>query len=320
VRTLDAILAPADASTGGAVSSADTRTHVLATATDANHTATETSTTGSAHESGSHSPMMTMRGVDLALTTNAVDALLSRPRAPGETAPINPITGAPDEPAGPDEAAGLRHQIVELDKRMMGPDLEKYATADEIDKMYEDLDSLQRDLEQMTIHPTGGGRYGTTHKTYTAAIEPDGTTHLQDRPNWQWESIFKATFDVTDWAMRSYGDDPYLRAKRRFLDRTRPERFAIGMRYRAEQLARTPQLVQANIDRLWAKVRDPWERKQALFELWDDCAETGEPAVVEAGRVARTFVLGVIHARVTYTPDELARLNARRRSTARFEP
>ena len=120
--------------------------------------------------------------------------------------------------------------------------------------------------------------------------------------------------------MRSYGDDPYARAKMRFLDRTRPERIAIGTRYRAEQLAHAPQLMLANIERAWATIRDPEARQQALFDLWDDCAETGEPAVVEAGAAARALVLGIIHARVTYTPADLVRLNAQRRSTARFEP
>ena len=282
VRTLDAILAPADASTGGAVP-----------------------------ETGPHSKMMGMRGVDLALTTQAMDAILSRP---DETA-----RASKESPEPPDEAAQLRHDIVELDKRMMGPDLDKYRTADEIDGMREELEAKKRDLEQMTIHPTGGGHYGAVHETYTASIEQDGTTHLHDRPNWQWHGL-GATFDVTDWAMRSSGDDPYARAKTRFLDRTRPERIAIGKRYRAEQLAHAPQLMQANIERVWTTIQDPEARKDALFELWDDCAEVGEPAVVEAGAAARLLVLGVIHARVTYSAADLERLNRRRHSTARFEP
>jgi hypothetical protein len=65
-------------------------------------------------------------------------------------------------------------------------------------------------------------------------------------------------------------------------------------------------------------------RKAGLFELWDDCAETGGDEVVAGGTAARALVLGVIRGRLrgsdAYTTAELAQLNARRRSTAVFAP
>jgi hypothetical protein len=65
-------------------------------------------------------------------------------------------------------------------------------------------------------------------------------------------------------------------------------------------------------------------RHEALFELWDDCAETGDSEMLYGAEHARLMVIGVIRARLrgddAYTPDELARLDARRTSTARFAP
>jgi hypothetical protein len=71
---------------------------------------------------------------------------------------------------------------------------------------------------------------------------------------------------------------------------------------------------------------DPIARRAALFELWDDCAETGEPALVEAGAAARVIVLGHIRAKhpkdsaQQFTPNELAAFNRRRQSKTVFAP
>lgn len=82
--------------------------------------------------------------------------------------------------------------------------------------------------------------------------------------------------------------------------------------------------MQRNIDRLWLATRDLVERKQGLFELWDDCAEDGDDELVTASKAARELVIATIHARLTgadaYSADELARLNARRTSRETFAP
>jgi hypothetical protein len=131
-------------------------------------------------------------------------------------------------------------------------------------------------------------------------------------------------FDITDAIMRRKKVDPYAAAKLRYLDSTRDERVQIGNRYKREQLAQSAQLMQKTLDWLWASKVDLAARKQALFELWDDCAEVGSDAMVEGGKAARALVVGAIRARLTgadaYTAAELAAFNKRRQSKAVFEP
>jgi hypothetical protein len=102
--------------------------------------------------------------------------------------------------------------------------------------------------------------------------------------------------------------DPYASRKLKLLDDTRDERAERGAAFRAEQAARSAELMQRTLEELWAHERDPAARKQALFELWSDCADD------DAGQRARAMVLGWIRWKLpegstdAYTPDELARL------------
>ena len=133
-------------------------------------------------------------------------------------------------------------------------------------------------------------------------------------------------FDVSDAFMRSHGQDPYASKKLKFLDSTRDERVQIGMRYRSEQLAKASEIMRGNLAQVWRSVGDPAARRLALFELWDEAAETGSTEMVAAGIQARSLVIGWIRARLpegsadAYGIDELARLNAKRTSKAPFTP
>ncbi|MEO8700330.1 MAG: hypothetical protein ABI867_09815 [Kofleriaceae bacterium] len=133
-------------------------------------------------------------------------------------------------------------------------------------------------------------------------------------------------FDVTDALLRRKGQDPYFSKKLKYLDSTRDERVQIGTRYKAQLLKQSTQLMQRNLENLFARTQDPAARKRGMFELWDDCAETGEPAVIEAGGAARKLALGTIRSRFpaagadAFTPQELAALNAHRHSKTVFAP
>lgn len=135
-------------------------------------------------------------------------------------------------------------------------------------------------------------------------------------------TVVRGGFDVTDALMRRKKIDPYAAAKLRYLDSTRDERVQIGNRYKREQLLRSAQLMQKQIDLL--RTTTPAQQKQALFELWDDCAETGSDALVEGGRQARALVVGYIRTKLVgdhaYTAAELAAFNKRKQSKAAFEP
>jgi len=138
--------------------------------------------------------------------------------------------------------------------------------------------------------------------------------------------LIGGSFDLGDAFMRSHGQDPYASQKLKYLDSTRDERVQIGTKYRKQQLEQSSRLMQRNIDALWSRTADPAARKQGLFELWDDCAETGDPALVDGGQAARRMVVGVIRARFppgskhAFTAEELAGLNRKRVSKATFAP
>jgi hypothetical protein len=133
-------------------------------------------------------------------------------------------------------------------------------------------------------------------------------------------------FDVTDWAMRRHGDDPYASAKLAQLDATRPGRAQRGAMYRHAELSRASDLMERNLEQLWATVPDAAERKRELFALWDECDETGSSDVVEATDHARKRVLKFVREHLppgsheAFTDAELAALNRDKQSHASFAP
>lgn len=240
------------------------------------------------------SPWMTMRGPERsgAATAGLSPELLARFLA--NSKPVPPPPDIPGERIG--------NEIRELRKQLRHGSLPQLVAANE-----------ERAAEE--LKPAGGGTYKADKATFTAKIDADGQVHLKDKPG---------QLDTQDKLMLRMGIDPYARNKLAFLDRTRDQRAAVGERHNREQLAHADELMQKNIDRLWAMTSELAARKDGLFALWDDCAETGGDALVAGGAAARALVIGAIRARLrgddAYTPAELARLNAGRRSTAVFAP
>jgi len=175
--------------------------------------------------------------------------------------------------------------------------------------------ALNDQIARQDLQPSGGGTYRAEQQTFTAKVDADGSAHLEDKPG---------ALDAQDRVMRRKGVDPYAHNKLALLDRTRDQRVAVGERHRTSQLAHAAELMQRNIDRLWATAPDLAARKRGLFALWDDCAETGSDELMAGADAARRLVIGAIRARLrgagAYTAAELAELNAIRRSTAVFAP
>lgn len=190
-------------------------------------------------------------------------------------------------------------------------------------------------VETGKLKPGGRGTHKSDEGTFVAKVERDGSVSITDKGNLQvgqrprlgkpktWIPLVAGSFDVTDALLRSKKQDPYFSKKLKYLDTTRDERVAIGSRYRKEHLAQSAQLMQKSLAMLPA---DPAARKQALFELWDDCAEVGDNALVEGGRAARALVIGYIrgkHAAGTehaFTANELTAFNSKRQSKTAFAP
>lgn len=136
--------------------------------------------------------------------------------------------------------------------------------------------------------------------------------------------LIGGTLDITSWLHRKFIGDPYASRKRVLLDGTQAERAQIRAKHTREQLDHSAQLMQHNVTRVFVELRDPAERRAALFALWDECAE-GDGAAGEAGQRARGMVIGAIRARLSGTPDrfsveEIAALDAKRTSVQHFVP
>ena len=168
------------------------------------------------------------------------------------------------------------------------------------------------------LRPDGQGTK-SEHRTFNVKVAPDGTVAIHDRPNVQLEGGH-VSFDVTDALMRSQGIDPYAAYKMKVLDETREERYEAGKQYRTQRLARSREIMDRNIARLVGSTPDREALKQGLFDLWDDCAETGSDELVVAGRAAREQVMAYIRGHLSYSPEEVAQLNKRRRSQVPFSP
>lgn len=176
-------------------------------------------------------------------------------------------------------------------------------------KLVADLD--RRDHQE--LKPAGGGSFKSVHTVhdmtgreraaFRADVGPDGSVRLHDT-----------------------GDGLYAPQELAWLDQTRDDRVAIGKRRERELLAHTPQIVQQHLVDAWEHGRDLATRKRDLFELWDECAETDDDAVAEAGATARIYILAFIRSKLpadgpgAYTAAELAALNARRQSKQPFAP
>jgi len=183
-------------------------------------------------------------------------------------------------------------------------------------------------------HPTGelhlaGREMKSNHETFDARVSRDGTAHFGDKPDVDINigCLFGGCkMGLDDALMRRHGIDPYASAKRQWLERTFDERAALGLANRKEDLARSAEFMQRNVAYAWQHARDAGERKQALFELWDDCAEAGDTDLVRGGAAARDYVVGFVRAHLpegtagAFTADELAKLNAHRKSRAAFDP
>jgi len=139
-------------------------------------------------------------------------------------------------------------------------------------------------------------------------------------------SILSGKFDVTSLLMRKLGiGDAYSSRKLKALDDTRLERAERGAKYKTEQLGKSAQLMQENLQRVWSGTVDVNERKAVLFELWDECAE-GEGPIGDAGERARQMVIGWIRANLAdgkpgaFTAHEIDVLDRKRSSKQHFAP
>jgi hypothetical protein len=188
----------------------------------------------------------------------------------------------------------------------------------------------QGDLGQRDAH----GNHHLSRSGFKAHTRADGTVAFEDDST-SWGAYagggtvgIQGRFDLTDWLMRKYtDDDPYLYEKAKFLEATREERQAMQLEWRRAHLQEAILRLPHDLDDLW---RDPRltlvARRQLLFQLWDDCAESGSDDIVTTARQVRGIIEGFVRRRLPagsaegYDDAELEELNAGRGSRAEFAP
>jgi hypothetical protein len=232
------------------------------------------------------------------------------------------------KPLQPKDIAGeqLSAEIASAAEHLRNPRWIENATSEQVFEERIKLAEKRYEKSTAELQPDGTGTKAN-HHTFKMKFNGDGTVaKIDDKRNFRITSPLSAEFDVTDALMRSKGIDPYSSYKLKVLDDTREERVAIGKRYRTQQLAQSKHHMQRNLDRLWATATDLAARKQGLFELWDDCAETGSEELVTGGTAARAHVLGFIRSKLpagstdAFTQAELVHFNKQRKSRAPFAP
>ena len=214
--------------------------------------------------------------------------------------------------------------------------------------------------EQGMMIPDGNGTFRFDHPGFTAKVARDGRVTLKDKPSAQGfvegpclECLKKdftgyvqdpssgqmvnlmallpkvgVRFDLTDYVMRKSGaGDPYSYEKDKFMTATRDQREKMWHAESAERLKEALQILPSQLADVWNNREwTPAERRRVLFDLWDECAETGSPERIRLGRQIRVTILAFIRKRLpaggehAYTEDELRALNESRSSKQPFAP
>jgi hypothetical protein len=283
--------------------------------------------------------LMTMRGPELHLDDAALAAIAGHTELPS---PVRISGRLHDRPGG----TGVIHDAVatvtvERDGTAhleSMPDIDIHLKLPVLPDIRQDLRDIGQDVAEWYADPYAGERYNRTidlpqHlQAIPGQCDTYGDAMCDDAMSPEMKatknplsndggatSIAGGRLDLTSYlAKKFHVGDVYASRKLKLLDDTRDERVARGTEFRADQLAHSAELMQRNLDRLAAI--DPAELHEALFELWDECAED------DAGDRARAQVIGWIGAHLPaghageFTADEIATLDARRASTQHFAP
>lgn len=219
--------------------------------------------------------------------------------------------------------ARIDYEIYKIEAKLGNPQWMARADGEEINGLRGLRRALLDERKTIELAPQKDGTYESDKDVFVARVSRDGSVTFEDRPNIRFEGL-GGRFDTTDWLMRKLKMDPYSSKKLSYMDRTRAQRVEIGKVYRREQLAAAATYMQQNLERVWETIPDAAGRKRAVFELWDECAETGDDSEITATEEARQRLLSWVHVKLrgddAFTDEELARFNAMRTSKAVFAP
>lgn len=128
------------------------------------------------------------------------------------------------------------------------------------------------------------------------------------------------TFDLTDIVAGLAGVDLLAPERLRFIDAIEERRAALELLQRQATLGATLGRLPARLAAIWRGPGTSAERRLALFEEWDDCADDVWGA--DARRIIIDFIRTELPAGsdVGFTTEEIRRLDATRLSEEAFRP
>jgi hypothetical protein len=213
------------------------------------------------------------------------------------------------ELAGPDEAASVeRLQRALAASATEGPHLRG------------------RPAPQLRRHADGTYQY--RGHVFDARIARDGSVAFRDRTTGAWVGLgfdMKVTlnvpFDLNDKVDKLQGKELYPAEKRWFLEQTEAFRDELAQAHQSDLRARMPQLVRGHLRSIVADpVLTPADKRNAVFALWDDCAD--DDVGLSAQKLVEAFIREHMPegSALAYDRTELERLNAIRASRRAFDP
>ncbi|MCD6497062.1 MAG: hypothetical protein J7M25_02015 [Deltaproteobacteria bacterium] len=185
---------------------------------------------------------------------------------------------------------------------------------------------LSRKIESIyRVHRLKNGTIKFSHPGFDAYVRQDGSVRFSGH-SVHWLDL-GFTFDLTDALMRAKGQAPYVADKITFMKDTRPWR--LGLRH-AWFLRRA----RAFIEGLPQRLRRVWydqkttvrHKKQALFDLWDECLDRDGTNLADMAQIARRIIVSFIRRHLpknsanAYRSMELSLLNRHRNSKPVFSP
>ncbi|MCA9711411.1 MAG: hypothetical protein KDK70_36570 [Myxococcales bacterium] len=210
------------------------------------------------------------------------------------------------------------------------------------------FDGPPRSLAEAGFRKRRGGKqvFRDTAGRFTATLQPDGRVRFRDLPvavgrDPQTGQVQMGMPGLAEGLRAASGQELYQEEKRLLLEQTFDLRLQLAIGFARDKLDRRLRSLYRELLELWS--RDDLgeaERRTAIFERWDECEELpvslpGFESVTSseldqerhaAGLQARETIERFIRRQLpegspqAYSPQELRRLDARRRSRAHFAP
>lgn len=278
------------------------------------------------------------------------------PQLPGPS-----IDGAPQP--GALAISGLRRQSTSGGIAVVRPTLEppahsrsQQAVGGDAVFSPEPSDAKPPSLAAAGFKPKGrSGKLVYKHKSFRAILHPDGRMTFSDAPSLV-PSRTKppqkgmqgppprglAMPGLAEGLRAASGQELYVKEKRALMEWTYELRVQMAIEFAEGHIQkRLKSLYRELVSRWHAPGRTAEERREEIFDRWDDCDEAFAPELPafvkdapasidetrrEAGRTARGTIERFVRTHLpegsadAFTADELRRFNARRRSRERFDP